>query len=242
MKHPNLFSKSKIQPTLIGLSEDKERYCLVKNEAGNLSLFWHSKQTELASLLEQAPHFKLGHFYPQTNKLNRTFLIVRPIAHSYIWRKTVFLSKSLDDTQLRRKVLHILKNEQPLSLELLNFDYQTFQSNHPHLNKIVIYAVRKSYAEQFTEVPCILDCELHCYMRAISHFYHKQPIPEFPCFKFQHQIVQFSENNLQFLDTEPENCIHLPKIAAIESEMDLASQHLYFLALGASLWNGKGLI
>lgn len=222
-------SQSDYKAITLGLSEDDEHYCLVKKEAEKFTVLWQQKPCELVSFIDMI-------------KPIESFRLIRPVSHQYIWRKTVFLPNTLNQIQLHQQIVQILKNEQPLAIELLNFSYQQFPSSNPSLNKIIIYALRKSYAENLQQIPCILDCELHCYMRAISHLKNLPETDEFPCFSFQQKTVQFTETGIQFLPETTENCIRLEEIETTETELTDTQKHLYFLALGASLWNGKASI
>lgn len=230
MKFLNTTAKTAMPSNIWGLSEDEHYYCLVQNKARKSTIFWQKKRDGLASLI---PH-----------RLEKGAILVRPISHQYIWRKTVFLPNTLNKMQLHQQIIHILKQEQPLTLDLLNIDYQQLPSQNPNLNKVVIYALRKSYAEELNQPHSILDCELHCYFRAITYLCKSPEITEFPCFEFKQKIVQFSENELVFPKSEPKSCLYfadipLPDIEIAE-EMDTNEvKHLYLLALGASLWNGK---
>lgn len=225
-------SKSPAQSTILGLSEDEHNYCLVQKDAENICVFWQKKPYELANLLQKI-----------TDDYTKPFRLIRPISHEYIWRKTVFLPQTLNDIQLHQQIVHILKTEQPLAIELLNFDYQIFPASNSNLNKVIIYALRQSYANSLSQFPCILDCELHCYMRAISYFQSQSNTESPPCVYFKQKIVQFGEAELRFLQEESEHCIRLEDINIPNIQFDNNnSKHLYLLALGATLWNGKVLI
>lgn len=225
--------KKPLPTTVLGLSEDEQYYCLVKNEAKKFTAFWQQKseglEMSIQKIIEKAT-------------VNEPFTLVRPIPYQYIWRKTIFLAKKLDELQLHRQIIQILKNEQPLAIELLNFDYQRLPSSNSNLDKITIYALNKNYGESLNQFNTILDCELHCYIRAIFHLNPQFDNP-FPSFSFKQKIVQFTESELLFPQIEPENYIHLSDISI--SDIDIPSdeaKQLYCLALGASLWNGKALI
>ncbi|QLB14289.1 competence protein ComA [Mannheimia granulomatis] len=236
MKLLQKVSKACLQPYVLGLSEDEHYYCLVKKETEKFTVFWQKKPFDLACFIQMNTNEKLNQHREKPN-------LIRPISHSYIWRKTVFLPKTLNAIQLHQHIIQILKNEQPLSIETLNFDYQQFSLSNNNLNKIVIYALRKSYADNLTQIPCVLDCELHCYIRAISYFKNLTDKTEFPPFSFQQKTVQFTEANIRFLPIAPENCIKIEDIEISESEINsIQHKHLYLLAVGASLWNGKVLI
>ncbi|AGI32024.1 TPA: competence protein ComA [Mannheimia haemolytica] len=232
MKLLKAHSKTPSNRIILGLSEDEQRYCLVKNKAEKFTVFWQAKPASIEELI--------GNLTPQEQAM---MTLVRPIPYQYIWRKTVFMANTLNEAQLHRKVIHILKNEQPLALDLLNIDYQRFPSSNDNLDKVVIYAVRKSYTENLSQFNSILDCELHCYARAIIHLTQSQNNQPAPCFSFKQKYFQFTETELLILQTEPEDCIHLSdlKIDHLEIECEQEKQ-LYCLALGASLWNGKVLI
>lgn len=228
-----LRSKTAPNPIILGLSEDEQYYCLVKNDAQKFRLFWQKKSERLETAIQKAI---------EKDATSEPFILVRAIPYQYIWRKTIFVSKKLDEIQLHRQVIQILKNEQPLAIELLNFDYQRLRSSNNNLDKITIYALNKNYAESLNQFNAILDCELHCYIRGIFHL-NPQYDNNFPCFSFKQKIIQFTESELLFPQVESEACIHLADIAITDINMpsDNAKQ-LYCLALGASLWNGKALI
>ncbi|WP_239493887.1 competence protein ComA [Mannheimia varigena] len=177
------------QPTILGLSEDEQYYCLVKNEAQKFHTFWQKKSNGIKMSIQQ---------FIEKEIANKSFVLVRTIPYQYIWRKTIFMSKNLDETQLHQQVIQILKNEQPLAIELLNFDYQRLPSSNTNLDKITIYALNKNYAESLNQFNTILDCELHCYIRGIFHLNPKLD-NNFPCFSFKQKIVQFTEVNYYFL-------------------------------------------
>ncbi|TLU75263.1 competence protein ComA [Mannheimia varigena] len=221
------------QPTILGLSEDEQYYCLVKNEAQKFHTFWQKKSNGIKISIQQ---------FIEKVTANKPFVLVRTIPYQYIWRKTIFMSKNLDEAQLHQQVIQILKNEQPLAIELLNFDYQRLPSSNSNLNKIIIYAINKNYAKSLDQHNCILDCELHCYIRTIFYL-NPQFNNKFPCFSFKQKIVHFTESELLFPQIEPEDCIYLSDLpfSDIDTPSDEAKQ-LYFLAFGASLWNGKVLI
>lgn len=225
--------KKPVSPTILGLSENEEYYCLVKNQAEKFSTFWQQKSEGLEMAIQKII---------ATETVNEPFTLVRTIPYQYIWRKTIFISKKLDEIQLHRQVIQILKNEQPLAIELLNFEYQRLPSSNNNLDKITIYALNKNYAESLNQFNNILDCELHCYIRGIFHL-NPQLDNNFPCFSFKQKTVQFTESELLFPLVEPKNCIYLSDILITDTDMQSdESKQLYCLALGASLWNGKALI
>lgn len=225
--------KKPLSPIVLGLSEDEQYYCLVKNQAEKFSTFWQKKSEGLEMDIQKIIAKEI---------VNEPFTLVRTIPYQYIWRKTIFISKKLDEIQLHQQVIQILKNEQPLAIELLNFDYQRLPSSNTNLDKITIYALNKNYAESLNQFNNILDCELHCYIRGIFHL-NPQLDNNFPCFSFKQKIVQFTESELLFPQIEPKDCTHLANIMITDINIpsDEAKQ-LYCLALGASLWNGKALI
>lgn len=225
--------KKPLSHTVLGLSEDEQYYCLVKNQAEKFSTFWQKKSERLETDIQRII---------TKETVNEPFTLVRTIPYQYIWRKTIFISKKFDEIQLHRQVIHILKNDQPLAIELLNFDYQRLPSSNSNLDKIIIYALNKSYAESLNQFNSILDCELHCYIRGIFHL-NPELDNNSPCFSFKQKTVQFTESELLFPQTQPKDCIHLNNIMITDINIpsDEAKQ-LYCLALGASLWNGKALI
>ncbi|QLB44177.1 competence protein ComA [Mannheimia pernigra] len=229
-------SKKPLQPTIIGLSENEQYYCLVKNEENTFNVFWQKKREGLESAIQTIMQKDMA-------KSGKKFSLVRAIPYQYIWRKTVFMSKNLDEIQLHRQIILILKNEQPLAIELLNFDYQRFPSSNNNLDRIIIYAINKKYAESLNQFSSILDCELHCYMRGLFYLMSEYDTKKSFSFSFKEKICQFTETELYFYEIAPEDCIHLSNISI--TDIDIQSdddKQLYCLALGASLWNGKVLI
>ncbi|HGO5823552.1 TPA: competence protein ComA [Mannheimia haemolytica] len=231
MKLLKLTPKHLLKPISFGLSEDEQHYCLVKNEAKKFTVYWQTKNRGIESLMHNI------------NLQQPMMRLIRPIPYQYIWRKIVFMPKNINEAQLHRKVIHILNNEQPLTLDLLNIDYQRFPSSNNNLDKVAIYAVRKSYTDNISQFNSILDCELHCYARAVLHLTQQANHQPLPCFSFKQKWVEFTETELLFPQTEPNHCIHLSdlNLKHIEMPSEQAKQ-LYCLALGASLWNGKALI
>lgn len=236
MKLRNKSSQPKPSTILLGLSEDEHHYCLVKKEADTFTTFWQKKPYDINQFIQKVTLI---------DTFNKTKLvrIIRPVPYEYIWRKTLFLPKSLNEIQLHQQVIHILKNEQPLAIEKLNIDYQQSLNTHNNLNKVTIHALHKNYAQSLSQVPCILDCELYCYIRAINYFKTNNSSEDNFCFSFKQKFIQCTEAEMKFTPTEPENCIHLKNILISEPNIDSDNtKHLYLLAFGASLWNGKELI
>ncbi|MDD0825052.1 competence protein ComA [Mannheimia sp. AT1] len=235
---------------ILGLSEDSLTYCLVKRKSEEFTVFWQKKPYDLEQLIYQAiaEDLALENISLLTQKAKQDIwhklTLIRSVSYEYIWRKTVFLPIALDKVQLHQKIIHIVKNEQPLDIELLNIDYQKSPSTNSSLAKVSIYALRKSYADKLCQYPCILDCELYCYLRAIIHFKNliPQSIKEFPHFYFKNKVIQFTDTEIHISQDSSESVVYLQDIPTSDPSINSESKkQLYLLALGATLWNGKAL-
>lgn len=225
-------AKHSIKTTAWGLSEDEQHYCLVKREGGQIKVAWQEKPCELGIFISQRD---VGYERNQPK-----IRIVRPVPYHYIWRKMFLLPSSLTDIQCHQKIIQILNNEQPLPLEKLYFDYQTEQIDSQDFTKLTLFALNKDYAKKLEVFPStVLDCELYCYMRAIAYLKKLPKSQSFPPFIFKQQRVEWRENGFTFSQPKQQNDINLDDIE-LEIEIEsMSKRHLYFLALGASLWNGK---
>lgn len=195
----------------IGLSEDNERYCLVHFLTGEPTTLWQDKPCSVLDFCQQA----VGDLAP--------FTIVRPIPHHYIWRKYIFLPKLRTPSLIYRQVIQAIKQELPVPLTEIYFDYSLAEQPDGESVRVIIYALRKSFAEPLIVTPnTVLDCELHCAQRAL-HFL--QPESEAEAYQLRDLHFQFKTNSLE-IGTAP------PKEESLHSNAD----PLYLLALGAALW------
>lgn len=200
----------------IGLSEDNERYCLVHFLTGEPTTLWQEKP------------YSVQDFYQQAVGNVADFTIVRPIPHHYIWRKYVFLPKQRDSALIYRQVIQIIKQELPVPLTDIYFDYTLCPHPESDSLRVVIYALRKTFAEPLIFSPnTILDCELHCAQRAL-HFLN--PETEATSYQLGDLHFQFKTNALE-ISTTP---LH-------DSPLNHKADPLYLLALGAALWEGEKL-
>ncbi|AAP95392.1 hypothetical protein A6046_04890 [[Haemophilus] ducreyi] len=151
----NIFSKickKETKKRQIGLAENAEYYCVVYQNSDQIIADWHIKP------------FNVQAWLTQTLPFDEVATFIRPIPFSYIWRKYLFFPLNLDKNVLYRQLLHILRQELPLNLEEIYFDYQIFPLTDDRLQKVIVYAVRKHYADSLICMPnTILDCELLCF-------------------------------------------------------------------------------
>lgn len=244
MKRLKLSSKITLPPMTLGLSEDEQYYCLVKNHAEKFSIHWQKKSDGLALLLSKILQQGDDAFSQKQAQVHPSFNLIRAIPYQYIWRKTLFLPRTLNEMKLHQQIIRVLKNEQPLTIDRLYFDYQRLPCQENQLDKIVIYAINKDYAQNLNDFNSILDCELHCYLRGLLYLNNQYSSDKPPCFSFKGKIVQFSETEILF-SQNAEDCMYLPDVDIDITDISLKpneAKQLYCLALGASLWNGKVLI
>lgn len=203
----------------IGLSEDEHRYCLVHFLTGEPTALYQEKQPDAALSLTEFCQQAVGNL--------ASFTIVRPIPHDYIWRKYIFLPKQADSSLIHRQIIQVIKQELPIPLTDIYFDYSLFPEADGKSVRVIIYALRKSFAEPLMLSPnTILDCALHCAQRGL-HFL--QPEAEASHYHFQGYRFQFQRNGLELNRTEERS-------DCLSSEAD----PLYVLALGAARWRKEG--
>lgn len=211
-------SSHKAHSLQIGMSEDEQYRCLVWQENQQINVHWQDKKEPLD--------------LPQAVGYRTKFVIIRSIPDNYIWKKTLRLPLETNQEIRYKQIIQILKNELPLELEKIYFDYmiETDLVNKSQL--IRIYSVRKNYAQQhLTLYPTILDSELFCYLRGITYlnpeYIHKIE-------NIDDLILKNNTENIQIIDKNTqENLINLDDFLFPENTIN---KHLYLLALGSTLW------
>lgn len=192
-------SKSTLQ---IGLAENKTHRCFVwlMNEAAQFE--WQPRSEPF--------------YLPQAVSSAQKFAIIRPVPEQYIWKKIVFLPMEYDELMIYKQIIQILKQELPLELHQVHFDYQVELKAEKKAQKISLFALRKSYSEALSSrYPTILDSELHCF----------------------HRALQFLKPEQSFASEALEE--HISAIDEALFPANILDKHCYLIALGASLWNGK---
>lgn len=165
----------------IGISENADWRCFVWQANQQPESFWQQANEPLQAGLRQL----------QAVGFLQNFAIIRPVPAHYIWRKTVALPFISQPHFIYKQVIAILKQELPLPLEQVYFDFTAEAIPEQQLIKISLFALRKTFAEQFmTSHSTILDCENHCYARACDYLQLKPPEPiDFNQFHFSPEIV-----------------------------------------------------
>lgn len=201
MKIANPFLARKSEKLQIGLAENEQYRCLVWQANGQLQVLWLNKEDEPLLALQ-----RVG--------ILQNFAIIYPVASQYIWRKSISLPL-MNDNLLYKQIIQILRQELPIDLEDVYFDYNVTAHIEQKISHISLYAIRKEYADTLHyDCPTILDCEQHCRLRTLHYF--NVPLPE-------------TDNMLNDIEHYIEPSAFPP---------DTRDKSLYLLALGASLWNG----
>ncbi|QIW16674.1 hypothetical protein A4G20_10220 [Pasteurellaceae bacterium RH1A] len=220
----------------IGLSEDKDQFCLVKQEGGLTKTQWFEKKKVSADkLLQKMEGFKHGS------------VVVRAIPHQYIWRKYLLLPASQNHNLIYRQVIQQLKQDLPLKLEDIYFDYQITPLKNQGL-QVIIYALAKGFANQFLTQPKLhLDCEWHCLQRAYHFLAQEKPKKPFATgYLFKNQILEFKTEQAGLMPLKKEAYFErfytyqksgFANEIQIDIMPDITKPELYLTALGASLWN-----
>lgn len=230
-----LFSSSKKGSiTQIGISENRESRCFVWQEKGQLQVHWEKNLAPLDRHFHQTAPLQAVTF-PEK------FTLIRAIPHHYIWRKKIVVpleqglnakQKKQNETRHHKQRIQILRNELPIALEEVYFDTVVEINNAKNSQSIALYALRKQYADPLLiSKTTILDCESHCYARAIQHLTENYA-------DYVHQFndlsLNITEKSIEILHEETQrkhfdlNMLSLPD--------NLWDKSLYLTALGASLW------
>lgn len=208
-----LFAKS--TPQRYGIASNGTHFCAVCFQNNALQVQWFDNEQQLIAAI------------PPTAE------IVYSISHQHIWRKVLFLAKQYHNKNLLPQIIQILKQELPLAIEEVYFDYHI-----QHLTngiRLSLFALRKNFAVPLQSRQTIWDCELHCIARALLHL-NQQSFENIELFYFplKTQFFHFQNDGVHFCSTaDPAKSLtaHLPEIPNEQ-------QSLYLSALGASLWNG----
>lgn len=223
--HSKLFTSKPQKPLIIGVAEDEWHYCIAYFEANQPIVNFYPKSTALEEHLTVLP------LYLIENKQ-----IVRPLPYHYIWRK--YLIQPLIKTQdaIFRQVVQTIKQELPIAIEEVYFDYQATMIPEQNLTQLIIYALRKRFAEPLLlTTDTILDCELHCWQRAVAYLSKKQT-KNTQIYAFKGKFVEFKLNELSIQNECDKQYIGIEDLNLPEN---IISQELYLLALGAALWQEK---
>ena len=224
-----LFQREKSREMVqIGIAENEQYCCMVVQKEGQiLDSQWHLTPYKLQNLLLQVVHF------------SQNFTIIRPLPYQYIWRKYVFLPLDIVEQDIHKQVIYILKQQVPLPIEQIAFDYIWEEQVSAHRIKLVIYAIKKEYIDSLLldKFSIHLDCELHGYLRA---FHYLLPVSQENIFESSYHLDYLS---FQFKDDaliiDPKESLYKYIINQINFSGDILDTHLYLKALGASLWNGE---
>ncbi|VEI46705.1 Tfp pilus assembly protein [Actinobacillus equuli] len=89
---------------------------------------------------------------------------------SNIFGEISFLPLSYSQTMIYRQILQVLCRELPIALEEVYFDYQLFPLPNDGLVRVLVYALRRNYADLLLlQTDTILDCELYCFVRGFNY-------------------------------------------------------------------------
>lgn len=212
-----LFSKSALPR--YGIAFDGKNYCSIYRQNNNFQVQWFSDESSLLSSI------------PVNSE------IVYAIPHQHIWRKVLFLSEQYPQKDLLPKIIQILKQELPLPLEEVYFDYQTQKLQNGI--RLAVFALRSTFNTPFQSQQAIWDCELHCTARALLQL-NNQSVKDIELFyfPFNNQFFNFQTDGIHFSPDIPQEKQLTMELADIPNE----KKQLYLNALGASLWNGTASI
>lgn len=218
--YSKISTKKEQKPLVIGISEDESHYCVAYFEANQPIVNFYPKSTALSEILASLTFIEKKQ-------------IVRPLPYYYIWRKYLIVPLINNQDTIFRHVIQTIKQELPISIEEVYFDYQVTHIPTQDLTQIIIYALRKRFAEPLLlNNDTILDCELHCWQRTATYLMKKQPNTN-PIYAFRGKYIEFKLNELSIQTNSAEQYISIEDLHLPEN---VISKELYILALGAALW------
>lgn len=222
-----LHTKPKELPRL-GLSESDSHYCLVGWREGEEVKCWQEEKNgrSVAEFLQQAVGY--------TPKTAKYYHLIRAVPYRFVWRKSCVLNVEFSPLAIYRQVVEILRQELPVPLEEVRFDYHYRATEDPHLWKVRIYALRRSYGDMLRfDEKTVLDCDLDCQLRARTML----GLEEGDGFVFDEQWAHYDGDLVQ-LEKATEQ-----QLAEEEFFYDLPVNvndiTLYLTAFGAALWQGE---
>ncbi|WP_373819440.1 pilus assembly protein PilM [Glaesserella sp.] len=212
----------------IGISENVHQFCLVYITEDKVHSFWQQKPCDYNLLLQQAVRF-----LPK-------FTVIRPIPHTYIWRKTLFFPINYSAQTLYQQIIQYLTQELPVSIEEIYFDYVTERLVDSEIIRVVIHAVRQCHVDSLLAYsPTILDCELYCFLRGF-HYWTAQPLENIRqnVYQISNRLVQFKLDGLETTESSLNDSDKLKQLSQLTWGEDINDPLLFIVALGACLWNG----
>lgn len=212
----------------IGVAEDDFHYCIAYFEASEPIVNFYPKSTALSDILSALPI-----------SLTAKKQIIRPVPYHYIWRKYLLQPQTHDPEAIFRQVVQTLKQELPIAIEEVYFDYQATQMSPQNMTQIILYALRKRFAGPLLlNIDTILDCELHCWQRGLHYFLNEAP-QKGQVYAFKEKFFAFKVNELAItLDTN-EPYLSLKDLNLPDN---ILSPELYILAIGAMLWQREAML
>ena len=220
-----LFNKK--PPLIMGIGENDQYFCLIYEKEGDVHTYWQEKPCRYEELLKHA------------QKVTKNFIAVRAVPHRYIWRKYLFFPAYYSEEQTHQQVIRYLKQELPLPIEEVFFDYSSELLDTPQALRVSVYALRKDYSEQqIGDTPTVLDCELHCMLRGIHYLDNR------PAGKLEENSYEMGENWVQFkqdellIQSQPIPNTNQFSVFGLDYSDEIYDAEVYVSALGAALWNG----
>lgn len=218
----SIFSTTASPLLQLGLSENDDYFCLIINDDGNFSIEWRAKPYSVTKFIEEIIGTK------------RIFTLVRTVPYQYIWRKNFCVPRHYSRQMVLTQILQILQREIPLPLTEINLDFEMEQIPDSPLQRVHCHALRKSYAEQLSlDEETILDCEFYAFLRGFASLNFHEPENRY---LLKDKVVQFGDDGLS-LDNDLSSATWRPNPPTHNPDGSYFDETLYFMALGASLWD-----
>lgn len=213
--------------TYLGLSEDSDYYLLTNvDEIGAVAQWWQKKsEGSVEDFLQKSVGFN--------QETASKFRLIRTIPYQSIWRKNYIIYAQPNSKALHQQVIRLLKQDMPLPLEDIFFDYNYNILESGRMWQITLFAIRKDYADslKITE-DTVLDCELECQKRARIFL----GMPPDSGFVFDNKWINWGATGIEITPATAEQ-LALPYNFILPPDDDYLE--LYLSAVGAALWLGE---
>lgn len=173
------------------------------------------------------------------NYVSPNHIVIRPLPYQAIWRKTIYLPLNYTPEQLEQKAVETIRENVPVALSDIFFDYQLEKLEEKNAYKVALYALRRDYGNPLAlDEETILDCELHCFFRGY-HYLHPTASQEFENNLYYCKGVEFriTEEGFQITPKEAPDASHFTaEDITYPDHYDLKDKEAIVIAVGASLW------
>lgn len=185
---------------------------------------------------------------PKTNEeliahadyVSTNYRIIRPLPYQAVWRKAIYLPLNCTPEQLDQKALEAIRENVPVPLSDIFFDYQIEKLPEKNAYKVALYALRRDYGNPLAlDEETVLDCELNCFFRGY-HYLNPSASQDFEQNRYYCKGVEFyiTEDGFQITPKDTPDANHFTaEDISYPDHYVLKEKEAIVIAVGASLWD-----